>query len=39
MAKRSKVRRRKDKKIFARAADKTKKINITPHVSRGGICL
>lgn len=39
MAKRNKVHRRKDKKIFAKAADKTKKINITPHVSRGGICL
>lgn len=39
MSKRRKVKRGKDKKIFVRSADKTKKININPVVSRGGIRL
>lgn len=39
MSSRAKVRRSKDKKIFSRAADKTKKINIAPKVARGGIRL
>lgn len=37
--KRTTVRKGKDKKIFKHAADKTKKINIRPVVSRGGIRL
>lgn len=39
MAKRKKVKRSKDRKIFVKAVDKTKKININPVVSRGGIRL
>lgn len=37
--KRAKVKKSKDRKIFKHAADKTKKINISPVVSRGGIRL
>lgn len=39
MANRKRVRRGKDRKIFRKAADKTKAINIKPNVSRGGIRL
>lgn len=39
MSKRKRVHRSKDRKIFTHAADKTKKININPVVSRGGIRL
>lgn len=39
MSKRVPVRKNKDKKIFKKAADKTKKMNINPVVSRGGIRL
>ena len=39
MYKRKAVKPHKDKKIFARTADKTKKININPKISRGGIRL
>lgn len=39
MAKRRRVKSGKDKKIFIKSADKTKKININPVVSRGGIRL
>lgn len=39
MSARHKVKRSKDRKIFSKAADKTKKINISPHVARGGIRL
>lgn len=37
--KRSKMKPKKDKKIFKHSADKTKKININPTVARGGIRL
>ena len=37
--KRSKMLRKKDKKVFKHSADKTKKININPNVARGGIRL
>lgn len=37
--KRTPVRRRKDRKIFKRTANATRKINIAPNVSRGGIRL
>lgn len=37
--KRSYVKKSKDKKIFARTAKRTKKVNVTPNVSRGGIRL
>lgn len=33
------MKKRKDKKIFAHTANKTKKINIAPKVMRGGIRL
>lgn len=39
MANRRKLRRGKDKKVYARTAEKTKKINIAPKVMRGGIRL
>lgn len=39
MMHRSKVRRSKDRKIFKKTADSTKKINVKPHVARGGIRL
>lgn len=39
MGKRKKVRSSRDKKIFIKAADKTKKMNIVPNVARGGIRL
>lgn len=39
MASRGKVRRSRDKKIFRKAADKVKTINIQPKVARGGIRL
>lgn len=39
MAKRMRVKPRKDKKIFTNTAKKTKNINIVPHVMRGGIRL
>lgn len=38
--KRSKIRRRgKDKRMFNQTANKTKKINISPRIMRGGIRL
>lgn len=37
--KRSKVKPKKDRKIFKHSADKTKRINISPTVARGGIRL
>lgn len=39
MAYRKKVKSHKDNKIFKHTAMKTKKININPKVSRGGIQL
>lgn len=39
MSTRSRVRRSKDRKVFSKAADKVKKININPKVARGGIRL
>lgn len=39
MSVRKKVKARKDKRIFRKAADKTKRINIKPTVARGGIRL
>lgn len=39
MGKRMPVKKRKDRKIFTHAADKTKRINIKPVVARGGIRL
>lgn len=39
MAKRSKVKKGKDKRIFSKTAAKTKKINISPGMWRGGIML
>ena len=36
---RHKTRKRIDQKIFKRTARKTKKINVSPKVSRGGIRL
>ena len=30
---------RADSRIFSRTATKTKKVNINPKISRGGICL
>lgn len=33
------MRRRKDKKVFAHTANKTKRINVAPKVYRGGIRL
>lgn len=39
MSYRKKVKPSKDRKIFRKAADATKKMNITPKVMRGGIRL
>lgn len=39
MSTRHKVRRSKDRKVFSKAADRVKKINIEPKVARGGIRL
>lgn len=39
MAKRKKVPKKKDKKIFTKTAQKTKKINVKPGEWRGGIML
>lgn len=39
MSTRSSVRRSKDRRVFSKAADKVKKININPKVARGGIRL
>lgn len=39
MARRFKVKRRKDRKIFKRTASVTKRINIAPKMMRGGIRL
>lgn len=39
MAYRSKVKPSKDKAVFSRTAKKTKKINVNPRPSRGGIRL
>lgn len=39
MASRGRTRRKSDKRIFKNTASKTKKINIEPKVSRGGIRL
>lgn len=39
MSSRSRVRRSKDRKVFSKAADRVKKININPKVARGGIRL
>lgn len=37
--KRYPVKPSKDKKIFKRTANRTKKINLSPNISRGGIRL
>lgn len=37
--KRSRVKARKDKRIFSRTANKTKAVNVKPQFARGGICL
>lgn len=39
MARREYMAGRKDKKIFSKTAMKTKKINVQPKLSRGGIRL
>lgn len=39
MAHRSKTRKKIDNKIFKTTATKTKRMNITPKVARGGIRL
>lgn len=39
MAKRNKVRRRKDAKIYNKTANRTKSINLTAKPMRGGIRL
>lgn len=39
MAYRSRTKRRKDNKIFTHTAMSTKKINVHPKISRGGIQL
>lgn len=39
MAHRSTVKPKTDKKVFTNTAKKTKKINVTPKPSRGGIRL
>lgn len=39
MAKRSRVRRNKDRKVFTRTAKSSKKINVNPVIMRGGIRL
>lgn len=39
MASRKKLRKSKDKKVYSRTAEKTKKINIAPKLMRGGIRL
>lgn len=39
MSSRSKTKKGRDKKIFSKAADRVKKINIRPIVARGGIRL
>lgn len=36
---RKRLKKKLDRKIFRRTADKTKKINVNPTVSRGGISL
>lgn len=36
---RMKVRKSKDRRIFSRTASKTKAINVTPKLMRGGIRL
>lgn len=36
LAKRKELRPANDKKIFARTANKTKKVNIKPKIMRGG---
>lgn len=37
--KRKKMKQKKDKKVFTNTANKTKKMNISPKNSRGGIRL
>lgn len=37
--KRKRMRARLDRKIFARTANKSKKINVAPQIYRGGIRL
>lgn len=39
MKHRKKMSVRKDKKVFAKTANKSKKINVTPKLMRGGIRL
>lgn len=39
MAKRKAMKRSKDKKVYTSTANNVKKINVTPKISRGGICL
>lgn len=39
MAKRRKLSRGKDKRVYTQTAQKVKKINIAPKVARGGIRL
>lgn len=36
---RRRTRRRVDRRIFSKTADRTKKVNIVPYVMRGGIRL
>lgn len=39
MSKRESMSKPKDKKVYTHTAKKTKKINISPKISRGGIRL
>lgn len=39
MAKRKKMKTKRDRKVFRRTAVKTKQVNISPKVMRGGIRL
>lgn len=39
MAKRKKMKTKRDKKVFKRTAAKTKQVNISPKIMRGGIRL
>lgn len=39
MSSRQKMKKSKDKQIFKKSSDSTKKINIKPNVARGGIRL
>lgn len=39
MAKRKKMRPKKDAAVFTQTSKKTKRINLDPHIHRGGIRL